>query len=294
MRLLLAALLLVVAAGASAPVLAQANNEVNVAADDAAANLTGNAAANGAANVPVPAQRSSGTTEVTPPNPQNGPGVLPESGQTIVKLFVLAALLESALALLFNWRPFVVTLDGRAVKPLLTFIAALVLVFAFGLDDLEELLEAYGSSPITGDGERVSQILEAMIIAGGSSGVNSLLRTLGFRAIPAAQIEQKPPPTEAWLSVGLTRVNAVGPVQVVTTPGGELGTIHGTMRKPGLASFFLQDKGKLPQSGGKPVAPGVEIQVKVVGFNATGEGLTSTPQEVTPAPGALIDLEFKL
>lgn len=271
MRGLLVALLLVLAAAISPPALAQQTPPEQ------------------------PEQTTATTNEVTPPNAQNGPQVLPESGQAIVKLFILAVLLESALALLFNWRPFVATLDGRAVKPLISFGAALIVVFAFGLDDLEELLEAYGSSPITGDGERVSQIIEAMIIAGGSNGVNTMLRTLGFRAIPSAEAEPLPPPSQAWLSVSLHRVNAVGPVQVVAAPGGELGTIHGTMRKRGLASFFLRDRGRLPQSGGKPVKPDSKIAVTVKGFDAQGAALPSPPaQEVTPVAGALIDLEFKL
>lgn len=291
MRTLLLAFLLTLGAFASLPAFAQ--NDTNTIEN--AADAASNASTNGTRETGAPGRPGTSTDEVTPPNPANGPEVLPESGQAIVKLFVLAALLESALALLFNWRPFVAALDGRAVKPLISFGAALVVVFAFGLDDLEQLLEAYGSSPIVGDGERVSQILEAMIIAGGSNGVNSLLRSLGFRAIPTAEVEQKPPPTEAWLSVGLHRVRAVGPVQVVADPAGELGTIHGTMSRRGLAGFFLRDKGRLPQSGGKSVTPGAEISVTLNGRDADGQDLPQPPpQKVKPAAGALIDLEFTL
>lgn len=287
MRTFLAAILLIFMVSA---LPAYAQNEVNTA------NAVADNSAGGTTSAPqVPARPDASAEEVTPPNAAGGPQVLPESGQALVKLFVLAALLESALALLFNWRPFVATLDGRAVKPLLSFGAALVVVFTFGLDDLETLLEAYGSSPIQGDGERVSQIIEAMIIAGGANGVNSLLRSLGFRAIPTAEVEKKPPATEAWLSVGLHRVRAVGPVQVVTDPGGELGTIHGTMRRRGFFGFFLRDKGRLPQSAGKSVPPGKELSVTLHGRDADGNDLPSpAAQKIKPAAGALIDLEFTL
>lgn len=286
MRAILAALLLLLFV-ASSPVLAQTDN---VAENEATSNET-TPVEQPARTPPPPTDQS---VEQTPTGSAGGPGVLPESGQAIVKLFVLAALLESALALLFNWRPFVATLDGRAAKPLLSFLAALGMVLAFGLDDLEQLLEAYGATPIVGDGERFAQAIEAMIIAGGSSGVNSLLRTLGFRAIPSAEVEQKPPRTEAWLSVGLRRAEAVGPVHVWSSKDGELGTIHGTMRKRGLASFFLRDRGRLPQSGGKSIAPATDHEIWVEGTDKDGNALKSSKQKVKLATGALVDLEFTL
>jgi hypothetical protein len=220
--------------------------------------------------------------------------VLPESGKAIVKLFVLAALLESALALLFNWRPFVVSFDGRAVKPLVSLAVSLIVVLSFGLHTIEDLLKAYGGGELGRDGRFFSQIIEAMIIAGGSSGVNNLLRTLGFRAVPSAEQPPQPPKTEAWLAVALHRVNAVGPVQVTTTPGGVLGTIHGSQRKSGPGSFFLRDKGRLPGSGGKVMEPGKDYSITVNGTDGKGGDLKSPPQKVTLAPGAIVDLEFTL
>jgi hypothetical protein len=286
MRAFTAALLLVLFVTISPPVLAQSEN---VAGNEATSNSTA------PPPTPTPPRQAAPDQEATEPNAAEGPQVLPESGQAIVKLFVLAALLESALALLFNWRPFVATLDGRAVKPLISFGVSLGVVLTFGLDDVEVLLEAYGSDPITGTGERVSQFIEAMIIAGGSSGVNTLLRNLGFRTIPTEAAPAKPPPTEAWISVALHRVRAVGPVQVVASPTGVLGTIHGSMGRRGFLGFFLRDKGRLPQSGGKSVAPGVQITVTVQGVDENNAPLPSPPaQTITPAPGALIDLEFTL
>jgi hypothetical protein len=267
------------------PALAQAGND---SGNNVAATAQSNSAGNSAAPAPQPAATNQTAGAADTP-------VLPESGRAIVKLFVLAALLESALALLFNWRPFVVSFDGRAVKPLVSLAVALIVVLSFGLHTIEDLLEAYGGGPMGRDGRFFSQIIEAMIIAGGSSGVNNLLRTLGFRAVPSAEQPPQPPKTEAWLAVALHRVHAVGPVQVVAAPAGTLGTINGTQRKSGLASFFLRDKGRLPGSGGKVMEPGKEYSVTVNGTDAAGNALKApAAQKVTLAPGAIVDLEFTL
>lgn len=278
-------ILLLASALLSAPAHAQVSNDTG---NNVATNVQNNSAATAPAPQPAATNQTAGAGAADNP-------VLPESGKAIVKLFVLAALLESALALLFNWRPFVVSLDGRAVKPLVSLIAAYAVVLSFGLHTIEDLLRAYGSGPFGEGGRIFSQIIEAMIIAGGSSGVNNLLRTLGFRAIPSAEQPHQPPRTEAWLSVALDRVNAVGPVQVIAAPAGALGTIHGVKGKSRRGSFFLRDKDRLPGSGGKVMEPGKEYTVSLKGADADGNPLTSSsPQKVTLAPGAIVDLEFKL
>jgi hypothetical protein len=278
-------ILLLASALWSAPAQAQVGNDTG---NNVATTVQNNSSA------PAPAPQPAATNQTGVAGAPDNP-VLPESGKAIVKLFVLAALLESALALLFNWRPFVVSFDGRAVKPLVSLGVALIVVLSFGLHTIEDLLKAYGGGELGRDGRFFSQVIEAMIIAGGSSGVNNLLRTLGFRAVPSAEQPPQPPKTEAWLAVALHRVNAVGPVQVIAAPAGTLGTISGAQRKSGLASFFLRDKGRLPGSGGKVMEPGKEYAVTVNGTDAAGNPLKPPPaQKVTLAPGAIVDLEFTL
>jgi hypothetical protein len=295
MRILISALWLLLNLSVSGPALAQAANNL---VEANAANANASVATNSRDAATPAAQRATqppAAPSASPPN-ANDPHVLPESGQAIVKLFVLAVLLESALALLFNWRPFVVYFDGRAVKPVVSLVVALVVVFAFGLTDLETLLRAYGGDPMTGEGATICRIIEAMIIAGGSSGVNTLLRNLGFRAIPTQeQPTQRPPKTDAWLAVGLHRVQAVGPVQVEIAPRGTIGSITGSMRKPGWRSFLLRDTGRLPASGGMTVEPNVKYTVSVSGEDVNHNALPAPPsQVVTLAPGAVVDLEFTL
>src|SRR5437773_1039830 len=48
--------------------------------------------------------------------------VFSNSIKAIFVLFVLALVLESALAVIFNWRPFVETFNARATRPLISFV----------------------------------------------------------------------------------------------------------------------------------------------------------------------------
>lgn len=55
-------------------------------------------------------------------------------------IFVLALLLESGLAVLFNWRPFVMTFDARGVKTLVSLAFSLFFVLTFQLDLCAKLI----------------------------------------------------------------------------------------------------------------------------------------------------------
>ena len=313
MRVLLAAFLLIAAMITSGPASAQTQNDVNQAVANAAnAAETAAPPANDNANAPQenPADGTPTVQKTTDANANAGAGegnreveVLPESGEALVQLFVLAVLLESALALLFNWRPFIVSFDGRAVKPIVSFVAALIVVFTFHTDVFAELLRVYGGD-LSGAGESVSRVLEAMVLAGGSSGVNTMLRGLGFRALPTAerQREQRPPPDKAWLAVRLHGNAAhqtvlVEMAQVTTTAAkaapqySVAGTITGSTRETGLGSFFLRDFGRFPTTQGFAVTPGTPYLVRVRQQGAAeGQGA----QEITLAPGAIVDLDFNM
>ena len=312
MRVLLAAFLLIAAMISSGPASAQTQNDVNQAVANAAnAAETAAPTANDNTNAPQrnPADGTTNVQKTTDANANAGAGegnreveVLPESGEALVQLFVLAVLLESALALLFNWRPFIVSFDGRAVKPIVSFVAALIVVFTFHTDVFAELLRVYGGD-LSGAGESVSRVLEAMVLAGGSSGVNTMLRGLGFRALPTAerQREQRPPPDKAWLAVRL-HGNAAHQTVLVETADistaaaraapqySTAGTITGSTRS-GWRSFFLRDFGRFPTTQGFPVTPGTPYLVRVRQQGAAeGQGA----QEITLAPGAIVDLDFNM
>lgn len=194
-------------------------------------------------------------------------GGLPSSGplyeasfRILFKLFIVAAVLEQALALLFNWKLFREYLDERATKPLVAFIVAAFLVWWFDLNLLSDLLRLFAAngSVVPADGV-VSGALTALILGGGSSAVNNLLTTLGLRPVREPPAAARPVATAAWVAVKVSRVAAVGTVTVMAADEQgvqhALGTVDGAQRFR-IASFFLRDAGRFPPSGGHVLAPG--------------------------------------
>ena len=235
--------------------------------------------------------------------PGTDPNVMGASGKALIKLFILAVILESALALLFNWKPFVAVFDGRGIKPLLSFVAALIVTFVFKPESFAELLAGYGSV-LSPDALWLSKVLEAMVIAGGSSGVNNMLVALGFRTnLSAAQVQPKPKPTEAWIAVALHRHDAVGPVLVEVgqgtdpaTVGWEVaGTIVGKTAPRSIFAFELRDFARFPTVGGWSVKPDLPYLLRLTGQGQDGRALESTawgPHALMS--GAIVDIDLSL
>jgi hypothetical protein len=228
------------------------------------------------------------------------PALYTTSFKALFVLMILAVVVESGLALIFRWKPFLAYFDSRSVNPLVAFAFSLIFVYLFKLDIVTTLINIYSApnppQPINWAG----MILTAMIIAGGSAGVNRLFQSLGLR--PASQVEQqqpKPAPTEAWIAVTLVRDKAAGPVSVLIGQAGVplvAGTISGTSRKGARGSWwrlFLRDRGRFPQSGGHSVVPGGAYEVRLDAEDKEGKPVQSKtwgPNAV--AAGAIIDIEL--
>ncbi|MCP4506831.1 MAG: hypothetical protein GY826_10615, partial [Fuerstiella sp.] len=103
-----------------------------------------------------------------------------ESIAALTKLFVLAVLVESALSLIFNWRVFLEFFNKRAIKTVVMFVVSLTVVRTFNIDIVADLMKVY--DPDSSPGDVMSTVLTALIVAGGSSGVNNLFVALGFRS----------------------------------------------------------------------------------------------------------------
>jgi len=233
-----------------------------------------------------------------------------DSFKAIFLLFILAVILESALALVFNWRPFVETFNSRAVRPLISFIVALVFVQLFNLDIVTSLVNGATTQqfPVSTAGA----VLTALVIAGGSSGVNTMLVGLGYRQVRTPEtVLPKPPPQKGWISVKITRVQVHGAVEVfIGTPvtrqepdgaGGTrtiteppaVGTITGTSRN-NLFRYFLRDLGRFPGYGGFEVAANQQCAVLVKGIDQNNNEVTRSWGPHVIAGGAIIDLEFRV
>ncbi|MDP2378360.1 hypothetical protein [Reyranella sp.] len=237
------------------------------------------------------------TVEPTASAPGFSGAVYDQSLRAIFLLFVLAVILESALALVFNWKPFTDNLSPRAVRPLIAFIVSLIFVNLLGIDVVATLTNALNGShlPVSTEGK----VITAMVIAGGSSGVNTLLVALGFRSVKTPETTApKPPPEKAWLAVRAPQGKAVGDLLVFVGPPGNLallGIIKGRSKAGSILSWFLSDRGRLPIYGGLVVPTDKSVTVEVRGVDK--DGVPLPPVIYGPlqfAKGALIDIDVTL
>ncbi len=239
--------------------------------------------------------------KIEPPLPAPGFGseVFGQAGRAVFYLFVVAVILESALALLFNWKPFVENLVPRAVRPVIAFLAAILVVNLLGMDVVAALANALDGTKheVTATG----QVITAMVIAGGSSGVNTMLVALGFRAVKTPEtVAPKPPPQMAWLAVRALDGKSRGDLFVfLTTPpgGGDalLGVIKGRSKPTSPLSWFVSDRGRLPNYGGHTVQPGQSYVIEVRGKDENGVPLPpATYGPLQFAKGAVVDIDVKL
>jgi hypothetical protein len=282
-----------------APSLAQAQSHASnsaIASQSATPTAADNKATRAATNPPKIADPD--TVQPHSTNPLADAGLTSASLRALMMLFVLAVVQESALALLFNWRPFVITFDGRGVRSLISLATSLALVFGFKIDVIARLMADY-----TGAAQSlfVSQLLTAMVLAGGSSGVNNMLQALGIRKTTrATDVTPKPDPNQAWLAVAVIERANVAPsypvwveIQEDAGPWQVAGIITG-ISKPGLINDFLRDRGRLPVAGGLTVKPGSSYLVRVSGRKLDGTTYVSEPWG--PAvfrDRAVVDLQFK-
>lgn len=217
-----------------------------------------------------------------------------ESLSALFKLFVVAVVLEQALALVFNWKPFVEVFDGRATKPLISLVFAVALVHHFELDIVAGLLDIYSGADIQGNWGSV--LVTAMVLAGGSSAVNTIMKTLGLRTAKDPSAAERPKTTSAWITVSPKVMKAAGTITVIAVGQDNVERSLGTIpdpasgRRSGLLSYFVRNNGRFPSSGGFEIQPG-EWAIRVDSQDKTGQKLSSEawgPYQI--APGAIIDL----
>lgn len=222
----------------------------------------------------------------------------PEAFKALFLLFVLAIVLESALAILFNWRPFVEAFNSRAVKPVVSLAFAIALVHMFKIDLLTSLAKLINPNvPALDD---TGRILTAMVIAGGSAAINNLMVGLGFRqARTPEMVTPTPPAGKGWISVSIIRSNKIkGPVTVAigVANAGQVAVVA-SLEKSTTPTYryFFRDRGRFPSSGGYAVAKGDNVTVKVSALKADGSGaLEKTWGPNIIAEGAIIDLTFTM
>ena len=140
-------------------------------------------------------------------------------------------------------------------------------------------------------------IVTGLVLAGGSAGVNNILKSLGFRSQLTEEAKgPRPKPTEAWLAVQLKRVEAkAGPVQVFLTRDNEgerlIGTIKGK-EKPKIFADLRTNPSRFPPVAGYAVPADSTVTVQL--RDPVSEKVSTIWGPYTVAGGAIIDFELEL
>lgn len=204
---------------------------------------------------------------------EGSPRFIEELLPQLLGLFVVATVLESALALLFQWRLYREFFNGHAVKTLVMIAAGYAVVRGFDYDVFARIAEH--ASGHAGTSKALSQFLSACVLAGGSAAVYELFKTLGLRP-PAEPEKDKPKPdeTKAWVSVKVVRKDARGEIRLhlvpVPVPDAEkdklstaLAATVGARRTvlQRLIGIFLADPLRFPNYGGWTVDAGTLYEI---------------------------------
>lgn len=215
-------------------------------------------------------------------------------------VLAIAVVLESALAVLFGWRVFQNHFSSRGLRTPVAVIVGWLVAHGLKFDVVASLYQAlYGGqgevSPLGGLGVFIT----GLVLAGGSAGVNNILKALGFRRIgPAEGAAPRPAATEAWFSVALQRKDAVGPVQVLLLtdagPAVLVGMISGKTAPPPWASDFVSNKMRFPPVAGHVLAPGTTYTLRLAGTDKAGAPVQKDWGPFTPGAGAIIDVSLTL
>jgi hypothetical protein len=226
-----------------------------------------------------------------------------DSLAALTMLFVLAVLLESALSVIFNWRLYLVIFNSRGVKTLIMLILAWVAVDQLGIDIVADLLGSY-IEPDPGS-QTLTKFITALILAGGSAGVNNLMVTLGYRD-PSAPVKKVPTPlpTQAWVSIRVIRDKVKGPIFVrvnkiipdpATMPIALAGTINQLPLRRKILGVFFRNPNYFPQSGGYVLEPGKAYDIQIEGQDEQNNKVTGSINGVYSfAPGAIVDFDVTL
>ncbi len=223
----------------------------------------------------------------------------------LTKFFVVAVLLESGLSLIFNSTLFLALFNRRTMKPVVMFVVSFLLVSAFKLDLLAQLIAVYNSETATSD--IVSKVISALILAGGSAGVFNIMVSLGFRSEPEGDsAPQLPSADHAWVSVRLANFkkatdNVKINIEKIAPPAENppMATAGTILAKPnGVRQLITPIKGRFPPVAGYSVEANqcykiqVMVKVPVTDANPTGEkDLLNGTGIYKFAPRAIVDLE---
>jgi len=225
--------------------------------------------------------------------------------RALIVMFVLATLIESALAVVFNWRLFLQLFNGRGMKTLVMIGVSALAVYTFNITTIETLVSSYQYGPdsvpcLQADPGGLAFWLTALVLAGGSAGVYNLLVAFGYRQpLPAGTVTPKPPKNKAWVSIKVSRSKAVGDIEIhvqnmkqvdANSPTALASIIHPAGLLNTIWYVFFRDQTRFPMSGGHEVAIDREYKLAVTGKDSNNKELSALDGKTyTFADGAIID-----
>ena len=106
---------------------------------------------------------------------------MPDLTSTLLVFLVLSVVFEVALTPVFNWRVFLIYMEGQGLKTPITVILAFLVFWSYNLDIITDLLVALNKLPATSKPSFGGQVITALLIAGGSNGVFQIFKTLNIR-----------------------------------------------------------------------------------------------------------------
>ncbi|MER9133255.1 hypothetical protein [Mesorhizobium sp. M0768] len=247
------------------------------------------------------------TVGADPAFAQTAPDIT-KMGTELAALAVVVVVIESALTTIFQWRVYRMLFNNRAMKTVVMVAVGLTVVIAFHYDIFARMIALVTSAtPETWSG-KISTALSALIIAGGSAGVNTLLQRLGIRnPVLAEPVRPALKSDEAWISVKVNRTSAIGPIQIAIREMAEepptsplAGTIEDRSFWARLKEAFTADAMRFPTYGGRTVKATANYEIAALGIRAVGGDATQTePFSETIysgsfAPRAIVDFTVNL
>ena len=199
-------------------------------------------------------------------------------GRILLLVLILAVLLETGLATLFNWRLFLLYGEGRGLKIPIAVTVAFLFVNQFKIDAIAEILSAFSVDPFEpGLGGR---FMTALIVAGGSNAVFSLFERFGLRnplerRETAQAMRQQ---SQIKIQVMRNRVSRAQPIKIELDDK-IIGVIQANRNNFG---GFL----------GYAIEPG-QHSLKLSGLDAQGSPISSD-RIITLAPGVTLVESFQL
>jgi hypothetical protein len=218
----------------------------------------------------------------------------------LLRLLILVIVVESAMAALFGWRVYRVLASGRALKTPLMFAVGLGIVLLFDYDIVARIVAGVTGTEVPQDARWFSALLSALVVAGGSSGINTVFLRLNLRnPLPPVEPAPRLDADQAWLAIRIRRVEAVGEIQVALRETGAPPEwpLAGSVGDRGLGARLVEAFGlhglRFPRSGGRVVPALRSIEVALV-WKAEGDAAAVAHPVWTGslAPRAVVDLEF--